>query len=102
MGADEEGTLAVVTAHTRQFIIPRIAEHRGRLTKTPGDGDLAECASIADAMPCAFALQEGMRSRNAGTPERRQILFRIDLDIGNVIAQGDDALGEGVNVAAWL
>ncbi len=69
MGEDEEGTLATLTVHLAELIEPCIAEHRGRVVKTTGDGLLAEFASVVDAVRCAVAFQEGMRERNADTPE---------------------------------
>ncbi len=75
MGADEEGTLAALTAHRAELIESCIAEHRGRLVKTTGDGLLAEFASVVDAVRCAIAFQDGMLARNAGTAEDRRIRF---------------------------
>ena len=102
MGKDEEGTLAALTAHSKDLIEPCIAKHQGRLVKTTGDGLLAEFASIVDAVRCAVAFQEGMLSRSAETPESARILFRIGVNLGDVIAQDDDVFGDGVNVAARL
>ncbi len=102
MGDDEEGTLAALTAHRSELIEPAIAEHRGRLVKTTGDGLLAEFASVVDAVRCAVALQAGMRQRNADTAAHRRIEFRIGVNLGDVIFQGGDVYGDGVNVAARL
>ena len=102
MGEDEEGTLAALTAHRTELIEPCIAEHRGRVVKTTGDGLLAEFASVVDAVRCAVAFQDGMRDRNAETPEGRRIVFRIGVNLGDVIVQDDDVYGDGVNVAARL
>ncbi len=102
MGADEEGTLAALTAHLTELIEPAIAEHRGRVVKTTGDGLLAEFASVVDAVRCAVAFQEGMEGRNADTPADRRIEFRIGVNLGDVIIQDDDVYGDGVNVAARL
>ena len=102
MGIDEEGTLADLTAHRAELIDPTIAEHHGRVVKTTGDGLLAEFASVVDAVNCATAVQEGMRVRNADTPEDRRIAIRIGVNIGDVIIQDDDVFGDGVNVAARL
>ena len=102
MGEDEEGTLATLTAHLKELIEPCIAEHRGRVVKTTGDGLLAEFASVVDAVKCAVAFQEGMADRNTDTPEDRRILFRIGVNLGDVIVQDDDVYGDGVNVAARL
>ena len=102
MGADEEGTLAALTAHLTELIEPCIAEHRGRVVKTTGDGLLVEFASVVDAVRCAVAFQEGMAARNSDTPEERRLEFRIGVNLGDVIIQDDDVFGDGVNVAARL
>ncbi len=90
MGKDEEGTLAVLTAHLTEHIEPCIAEHRGRVVKTTGDGLLAEFASVVDAVRCAVAFQKGMRERNSDTPEDQCIEFRIGVNLGDVIVQDAD------------
>ncbi len=102
MGEDEEGTLAALTAHLTELIEPCIAEHRGRVVKTTGDGLLAEFASVVDAVRCAVAFQEGMAERNADTPEDHRMEFRVGVNLGDVIVQDDDVYGDGVNVAARL
>ncbi len=102
MGVDEEGTLALLTAHRTDLIDPCIAEHRGRIVKTTGDGLLAEFASVVDAVRCAVDIQEGMRERNAVTAEDQCIKFRIGVNLGDVIVQDNDIYGDGVNVAARL
>ena len=102
MGEDEEGTLAALIAHRSDLIEPCIAEHRGRVVKTTGDGLLAEFASAVDAVRCAVAFQEGMNERNAGASDDRRIAFRIGVNLGDVIVQDDDVYGDGVNVAARL
>ncbi len=102
MGEDEEGTLATLTAHLKELIEPCIAEHRGRVVKTTGDGLLAEFASVVDAVKCAVAFQEGMADRYTDTPDGQRIEFRIGVNLGDVIVQGDDVYGDGVNVAARL
>ena len=102
MGKDEEGTLATLTAHLKELIEPCIAEHRGRVVKTTGDGLLAEFASVVDAIRCAIVFQEGMMARNTDTPEASRIEFRIGVNLGDVIVQDDDVYGDGVNVAARL
>ena len=81
---------------------PCIAEHRGRVVKTTGDGLLAEFASVVDAVRCAVAFQEGMRERNADTPDNRRIEFRIGVNLGDVIVQDGDLFGDGVNIAVRL
>ena len=102
MGADEEGTLAALTAHRAEMIDPCISEHRGRVFKTIGDGLLAEFSSVVDAVRCAVAVQDGMRMRNADRPEAGRIEFRIGVNLGDVIVQDNDIFGDGVNVAARL
>ncbi|MEE8043432.1 MAG: adenylate/guanylate cyclase domain-containing protein [Pseudomonadales bacterium] len=102
MGEDEEGTLATLTAHLKELIEPCIAEHRGRVVKTTGDGLLAEFASVVDAVRCAAAFQEGMAERNADAPEDRRMEFRVGVNLGDVIVQDDDVFGDGVNVAARM
>ncbi len=102
MGEDEEGTLATLTAHLKEHIEPCMAEHRGRVVKTTGDGLLAEFASVVDAVRCAVAFQEGMAERNTGITKDRRIEFRIGINLGDVIVQDDDVYGDGVNVAARL
>jgi adenylate cyclase len=102
MGEDEEGTLAALTAHLKDLIEPCIAEHRGRVVKTTGDGLLAEFASVVDAVRCAVAFQEGMAERNTDRSEDRHIAFRVGVNLGDVIVQEGDIYGDGVNVAARL
>ena len=77
MGADEEKTLAVLKSHRRELIDPLIAQHRGRIFKTTGDGILIEFASVVDAVRCAVVVQQGMEDRNANRPESERICFRI-------------------------
>ena len=102
MGSDEEGTHERLQAHLRELVNPKIAEHRGRVVKTTGDGFLAEFASVVDAVRCAVEVQRGMAERNADTPPQRRIEFRMGINLGDVIAEGDDIFGDGVNVAARL
>ncbi len=102
MEADEEGTLATLTGHLSDLIEPAIGEHRGRVFKTTGDGILAEFASVVDAVRCAGAIQQGMRRRVADVPRDRRIVFRIGVNLGDVIVQDDDVHGDGVNVAVRL
>jgi adenylate cyclase len=102
MGADEEGTHERLKAHFRQFVDPKIAEHHGRTVKNTGDGLLAEFASIVDTVRCAAEVQRGMIDRNAEQPEQRRVEFRIGINLGDVIADGGDIFGDGVNVAARL
>jgi class 3 adenylate cyclase len=100
VGDDEEGTLAAIRALRRELIDPKIAEHRGRIVKTTGDGLLVEFASAADAVRCAVTVQRSMAAA-AGPPERR-IEFRVGLHVGDVLVDGDDILGDSVNIAARL
>src|SRR5215813_8552348 len=102
MGSDEEGTLAALKAHRRELIDPLIAQHQGRIVKTTGDGLLIEFASIVDAVRCAVVMQQGLESRNAGADESRCIRFRVGINVGDVIVEGDDIFGDGVNVAARI
>jgi adenylate cyclase len=102
MGVDEVGTLQALKAHRRDLVDPAIALHRGRIVKTTGDGMLVEFASIIDAVGCAVAVQRGMLSRNAGVAEDKRIIFRIGINIGDIIIDGGDIFGDGVNVAARL
>src|SRR6185436_8002260 len=93
MGIDEEGTLAALKAHRKEVIDPLIAQHQGRIFKTTGDGLLIEFASIVDAVRCAVVIQQGIESRNANVDETRRIRFRIGINVGDVIAEGDDIFG---------
>src|SRR5215469_13931571 len=102
MGADEEGTLAVLKSDRRELIDPLIAQHRGRIFKTTGDGILIEFASVVDAVRCAVVVQQGMADRNANRPETERIRFRIGINLGDVIHDEGDIFGDGVNVAARL
>ena len=102
MGADEEGTHERLKAHLRQLIDPKIEEHQGRIVKNTGDGLLAEFASVVDAVRCAAEVQRGMIDREPEVPDERRIRFRIGINLGDVIAEGDDIFGDGVNVAARL
>ena len=102
MGEDEEGTLRGLTAHRRELIDPKIAEHRGRIVKTTGDGALVEFSSAVDAVRCAVEIQHGMLERNAGIPVEKRLAFRIGINVGDIIIQGGDIFGDGVNVAARL
>jgi adenylate cyclase len=102
MGCDESGTLAALKALRRELVDPRIADHGGRLVKTTGDGLLVEFASAVDAVNCAMDLQTAMEERNVDVAEDRRIVFRIGVNEGDIIIDGDDIFGDGVNVAARL
>jgi adenylate cyclase len=102
MGADEEGTLAALRAVRRELSDPKIAEHRGRIVKTTGDGLLVEFASVVDAVRCAVEVQREMIARNAATPAERGIEFRMGINVGDIIIEDGDIFGDGVNIAARL
>jgi adenylate cyclase len=102
VGADEEGTIDRLSAHRRELIEPKIAEHQGRLVKTTGDGVLAEFASPVKAVRCAIDVQHAMAARNADIPEGSRIEFRIGINLGDVVVDDDDIYGDGVNIAARL
>ena len=102
MQADEVGTLEALKAHRRERIDPAIAAHHGRIVKTTGDGALVEFASVVDAVGCAVVIQRGMVSRNADVAEDERIVFRIGINVGDIIIDGDDIFGDGVNIAARL
>src|SRR5690349_16269534 len=98
MGHDESGTLATLKAHRRELIDPKIAEHEGRIVKTTGDGLLVEFSSVVDAVRCAVEVQRSMAERNVGTPADQRLDFRIGINVGDIIIDGDDIFGDGVNV----
>src|SRR5262245_50878738 len=102
MSLDESGTLAALKAHRRELIDPKIAEYGGRIVKTTGDGLLLEFPSVVDAVRCAVDVQRAMAERNAGVPSEQRIEFRIGINVGDIIIDGDDIYGDGVNVAARL
>ena len=102
MGADEEGTLARLNAHRREFLEPTIAEHRGRIVKRTGDGILIEFASAVDAARCAVQQQRGMAQRNADVPADQRIELRIGIHVGDIMIEEGDIFGDGVNIAARL
>jgi class 3 adenylate cyclase/pimeloyl-ACP methyl ester carboxylesterase len=102
MERDEAGTLAALKAHRQELIDPRIAAHGGRMVKLMGDGALVEFASVVEAVQCAAEIQRDMAARNAEVAEERRILFRIGVHLGDIIVEGDDIYGEGVNIAARL
>lgn len=102
MGQDEVGTLRALKAHRRELVDPVIARNHGRIVKTTGDGMLVEFASIVDAVGCAVSIQRNMISRNEAVPQDKRIIFRIGINVGDIITDGDDIFGDGVNVAARL
>jgi adenylate cyclase len=102
IGADEEGTLERLRALRRETIDPAVGDHHGRIVKTTGDGLLIEFASVVDSVRSAIAVQRGMARRNTEVSPEKRIEFRIGINLGDVVAEGDDLLGDGVNVAARL
>ncbi len=102
MGADEEGTHERLKSHRRELVDPKIKEHQGRIVTTTGDGVLVEFPSVVDAMRCAAEVQRGMIDREPEAKDDRQIRFRIGVNLGDIIAEGGDIFGDGVNVAARL
>ena len=102
MNIDEVRTLEALKAHRRELIDPTIASHHGRMVKTTGDGALVEFASVVDAVGCAVVIQRGMVSRNSRVAEDLRIIFRIGINVGDIIIDGDDIFGDGVNIAARL
>jgi adenylate cyclase len=102
MGADEAQTLAALKAHRTELIDPKTAQHRGRVIKLMGDGVLMEFPSVVDAVLFAVDVQDAMRARNADIPADQQIVFRVGINLGDVIAEGDDIHGDGVNLAARI
>ena len=102
MGANEVGTLTGLKTHREELIDPTIAYYQGRTVKLTGDGMLVEFASVVGAVECALDVQREMRRRNANVPQDRRIEFRIGLHLGDVIVDGDDIFGDGVNVASRI
>jgi class 3 adenylate cyclase/pimeloyl-ACP methyl ester carboxylesterase len=102
MSADEAGTLAALQAHRSELITPTIERHCGRIVKVMGDGILAEFGSVVEAVECATEIQREMEVRNRGAPDDRRMLLRIGVHLGDIIIDGDDIYGDGVNIAARL
>jgi adenylate cyclase len=102
MGADEEGTHERFKAHLVELVEPKIRKHHGRIVKTTGDGVLAEFASVVDAVRCAGEIQRAMADRDLDLAEERRLRFRIGINLGDVIADGGDIYGDGVNIAVRL
>jgi len=102
IGLDEEGTIARQQAIRKELIDPRIAEFGGRIVKTIGDGLLVEFPSVVDAVRCAIAVQEAVPVHEAEYPEDWRIQYRIGINLGDIVIDGEDILGDGVNVAARL
>jgi adenylate cyclase len=102
IGIDEEGTIARLQALRRELIDPTISAHHGRIFKTTGDGILVEFASVVDAVRCAVEVQRAMAERNVGVDADRRAEFRIGINVGDIVIDGSDILGDGVNIAARL
>ncbi len=102
MEADEVGTLAAMKAHRQELWTPKIQEHDGRVAGTAGDSILVEFGSAVAAVECAVAVQKGMAELNARQPEERRMLLRVGINIGEVVVDGEDIYGDGVNIAARL
>ena len=102
MGEDELGTLSALKAHRAELIDPKAVQYSGRTIKLMGDGALMEFPSVVEAVKFAVEVQMAMRERNRGVPEDRQILYRVGINIGDIIVEGDDIYGDGVNIAARL
>lgn len=102
MGQDEEGTLRRVKSLLLEEVRPRVAEHKGRVVKTMGDGFLASFNSVFEAFQCALKLQKAAEARNQGIEPDKQIIMRIGLNVGDIIIDGGDVFGDGVNIAARL
>ena len=102
IAADESGTIARQKLHREAFIDPQIARYKGRIVKTMGDGLLAEFPSVVDAVDCALAFQRELMEEEHAMPEERRILYRAGINLGDIVIDGDDILGDGVNLAARL
>ena len=102
MGADEEGVLAALQALRLEIFDPTIASHRGRIVKLMGDGALVEFASVVDAVKCGVEVQSALAERNAGVAEDARLELRIGINLGDVMIEGDDLYGDGVNIAARI
>ncbi len=102
MEANEERTMGALRQHRRELFDPTVTKHAGRIFKVMGDGFMVEFGSVLNAARCAVEIQRGMLERNAGVPEDRHIKFRIGINLGDIIVEGDDFYGDGVNMAARL
>ncbi len=102
MNEDEVGTLATLNSHMNELVEPCVERHHGRIVKLMGDGALIEFPSVVGAVQCAHEVQTGIAERNVDQPHERRIEFRIGVNLGDVIVEGDDIFGDGVNVAARL
>src|SRR4029453_9761751 len=102
MGRDESGTLAALKSIRQEVVDPAIATHGGRIVKTTGDGLLLEFPSVVNAVRCAIEFQTATTSKKVDVPKDRRIAFRVGINLGDIIVEGDDIFGDGVNVAARL
>ena len=102
IGVDEEATIQALRSHRLEFIDPAILEHGGRIANTAGDSLLLEFASAVDAVRFSIAFQKGIALRNTDVAKDKQVNFRVGINVGDVVVQGDDLLGDGVNIAARL
>jgi len=102
MGNDEAGTLNALKTHREELIEPKLAQFHGRIVKLLGDGLLAEFPSAVEAVQCAVEVQNTMHDRNMDVPENRRIIYRMGINIGDIVVENDDIFGDGVNVAARL
>lgn len=102
MGENEEGTLRALQSHRINLIDPTIGQFQGRIVKLMGDGVLVEFPSIVNAVECGIAIQKGMVARNKNIPDDNQIKFRIGINLGDILIDGDDIYGDGINIAARL
>src|SRR5262245_59220785 len=101
MGEDEEATIRTLTAY-REVITVLVQRHRGRVVDSPGDNLLAEFASVVDAVRCAVEIQHALKEKNAELPPQRKMEFRIGINLGDVVVEGERLYGDGVNIAARL
>src|SRR3989454_8372760 len=101
MGEDEEATIRTLTAY-RTVLATFIVQHHGRVVDSPGDNLLAEFASVVDAVRCAVEIQQELKARNAELPDQRKMEFRIGINLGDVVIEGERLYGDGINVAARL
>ena len=102
MGLDEDGTIARQKAHQEEVIAPKISAHGGRIVKMTGDGLLVEFSSVVDAVKCAVEVQKELAGRDIDVPDDQRIQYRVGINLGDIVIDGDDILGDGVNVAARL
>jgi adenylate cyclase len=99
MGEDEEATIRTMSGH-REVMFEAVRSHAGRLVDTPGDNLLAEFPSVVEAVQCAIDIQRELRTRNADLPSDRAMEFRIGINLGDVIVEGEKIYGDGINIAA--